>query len=236
VSRKPVAGLKGEIATLKRERIVSAAADLIYDRGYENTTLDAISENIGVAKPIIYTFFKSKTEILAEICSRGIRASLEAIDSVAAEPNEIGIEKKMRLLSERFVLAVLANQKYIAIFSREEKNLHRRDFQRISEYRRKFDRTLTALLDEGVASGLFQSVDTRIAALAIDGLVSWTYVWYRPHGRLTQEELAAELAELILSMVGVKLSRAKHTTARNSLALTSRQNASPAKKAASGPG
>jgi AcrR family transcriptional regulator len=202
--RRPAADLKGEVAALKRERIVGAAADLLYDRGYENTTLDAVAEHIGVTKPFIYSYFKSKTEILAEICSRGIKASLEAVNSVAGEPDTIGVEEKLRLFSERFVCAVLENQKYIAIFSREEKNLDSADFLRISDYRRKFDRKLTALLDEGVASGAFQAIDTSIAALAIGGLVSWAYVWYRPHGRLSQDELAAQMAGMILSLVGVR--------------------------------
>ncbi len=105
----------------------------------------------------------------------------------------------MLLLSERFVKAVLENQKYIAIFSREEKNLDLADFNRISDYRRKFDRKLTALLDEGVANGEFQPIDTNVAALAIGGLVSWAYVWYRPHGRLTLDELSAQMAGMILS-------------------------------------
>jgi AcrR family transcriptional regulator len=231
-NRRPVTDLKEEVAALKRERIVGAAADLIYDRGYENTTLDAVSEHIGVTKPFIYSYFKSKTEILAEICSRGIKASLEAINSVSTEPDEIGVEEKLRLLSERFVKAVLENQKYIAIFSREEKNLDLPDFNRISDYRRKFDRKLTALLDEGVASGVFQPIDTNVAALAIGGLVSWAYVWYRPHGRLTLDELSAQMAEMILSLVGARGASGKRATPR--IAVAANPRATPVAKKAAG--
>jgi TetR/AcrR family transcriptional regulator, cholesterol catabolism regulator len=63
---------------------------------------------------------------------------------------------------------------------------------------------LVDLLDEGVASREFHLHDTRMAALAIGGMVSWAYIWYRPDGRLTVEETSRELAALILALAGVR--------------------------------
>jgi hypothetical protein len=47
-----------------------------------------------------------------------------------------------------------------------------------------------------------------MAALAISGMVSWAYVWYRPGGRLTIEQTSQELAALILALAGVRDSQA----------------------------
>ena len=41
-----------------------------------------------------------------------------------------------------------------------------------------------------------------MAALAIGGMVSWAYVWYRPSGRLSLPEIADGMSALVLSMVG----------------------------------
>ena len=93
--------IKDQVASLKRERTIEAAAELFYERGYENTTLDAVAERLGVTKPFIYAHFSSKTELLAEICSRGIASSLKAINSVldlTASPTE-----KLSLLGKRFL-------------------------------------------------------------------------------------------------------------------------------------
>jgi TetR/AcrR family transcriptional regulator, cholesterol catabolism regulator len=196
--------LRNEIIALKRERIIDTAVSLIYEKGYENTTLDAVGERLGVTKPFIYSHFASKSELLAEICSRGIRSSIRAIDSVEHEPDGLSCRERLRLVAERFVVAVLESQKHIAIFSREEKNLAPSDYKRISGYRREFDKKLTTLLDDGVRAGEFGCADTRIASLAIGGLVSWSYIWYRPHGRLKLDEVAAEISTLILGMVKAK--------------------------------
>ena len=75
----PSMRIRDEVTALKRARTIAAAVDLFYDNGYENTTLDAVAERLGVTKPFIYAHFSSKTELLAEICSRGIATSLEAI-------------------------------------------------------------------------------------------------------------------------------------------------------------
>ena len=74
--------VRDEVAALKRERTVGAAADLFYEKGYDNTTLDAVAERLGVTKPFIYANFGSKSALLAEICARGVAAAQEALDGV----------------------------------------------------------------------------------------------------------------------------------------------------------
>ncbi|MEO9189891.1 MAG: TetR/AcrR family transcriptional regulator [Acetobacteraceae bacterium] len=200
MNHAPVLGIRDEVALLKRERTIDAAVELFYERGYENTSLDAVAERMGVTKPFIYAHFTSKAELLAEICSRGIASALAALDGVldmAGTPTELLAE-----VARHFVTAVLTNQSHIAIFTREIKNLLPVDLRRINDMRREFDRKLTKLLDHGVATGEFRLRDTRIAALAIGGMVSWAYVWYRPGGRLTLDNASRELAALILALAG----------------------------------
>ena len=191
--------LRDEIIALKRERILEVAVDLFYAQGYENTTLDAVAERLGVTKPFIYSYFKSKSELLAEICQRAILGSLDEMNKVIA--TDTGPVERLRRLAEVFTLTVLRSQKHIAIFAREEKNLSARDFKRISSLRREFDRKLNKLLQEGCDTGAFQVADRELAALAIGGMVSWTYVWFRGGGRLAPEELAQRMSDLILALV-----------------------------------
>lgn len=198
----PVVGIKDEVAALKRERTISVAAELFYQRGYDNTSLDAIAEQMNVTKPFIYAHFASKAELLAEICSRGIASALSALDGVLNNMTGSPTER-LTEVGRRFAAAVLHSQRHIAIFAREEKNLAPQDFLRISAMRREFDSKLVRLLDDGVAAGEFHLPDTRMAALAIGGMVSWAYVWYRAEGRLSPNEVSVALSDLILRMAGV---------------------------------
>lgn len=194
--------IRDAVMRLKRERIIEVAVDLFYSNGYSNTTLESVAERMNVTKPFIYSHFRSKSELLAEVCSRGIRASLEAINRILAQGGTPTAQAQA--LAHHFMLAVLENQKHIAIYSREEKNLEPDASETISNMRREFDRKLTALLDAGVESGEFKLADTKMASLAIGGIASWSYVWFREAGRLTREEVAAQMTQLIMTMMQVK--------------------------------
>lgn len=191
--------IRDEIAALKRSRILSTTVELFYENGYENTTLEAVADRLGVSKPFIYAHFNSKADLLAEICSKAITSSLAAIDAALAE--KATPREQLDDMAKRFVVAVCEAQPYLAIFAREEKNLRPEDFERISTMRREFDRKLTGILKAGMESGEFHTADARIAALAIGGMVSWSYVWYRPQGRLSIAEIADEFSTLIGNMV-----------------------------------
>jgi hypothetical protein len=103
-----------------------------------------------------------------------------------------------------FTKVVLQRQANIAIYFREEKNLSKAALDEINELRRRFDRVLSALLEEGVAAGEFNVPDVRLAALAIGGMISWAYTWHRPSGRLTLDEMGPDMARLALRMVGAR--------------------------------
>ena len=197
--------IRDAVSRLKRERIVATAVQLFYVDGFNNTTLEAVAEAMNVTKPFIYSHFSSKKELLAEICSRGIRTSLEALQKAVSQqgtPTE-----KLETMARDFMFAVLSNQAHIAIYNREEKHLSVGDREAINKLRREFDHKVTSLLEEGVDAGEFQVGDVQLASLAIGGIVSWSYVWYRPSGRLSQSDTADRIAALVLQMVGAKAAR-----------------------------
>lgn len=191
--------IRTAVLRLKRERIIAAAVELFYLRGFGRTTLDQVAERMGVSKPFIYTHFRSKSELLAAICGQGIGASLEAIDrALAADGPQ---RDKLAAFANDFMLAALDRQKHITIYTREEKMLASADREAIARKRREFDRKLASLLDEGVGNGEFDIAEIPIAALAIGGIASWASVWFRQGGRLTAQEIAHRMVPLVLSMM-----------------------------------
>ena len=198
----PVEDIRDAVTRLKRERIITTAVGLFHNNGLGNTTLEAVAEKMNVTKPFIYSHFKSKGDLLAEICAQGIRASLDVVNKVAAL--ESSAAEKMQSMARDFMLAVLENQGHIAIYTREQKHLAKADSDAIDDMRREFDRKVCALINDGVATGEFVVDDVQLASLAIGGIVSWSYVWYRPNGRLTRLETADRIADLVMAMLQAK--------------------------------
>jgi AcrR family transcriptional regulator len=195
--------MRDEILAYKRERILEEAVKLFYERGFTGTTLDDIAAELGVTKPFIYTHFRGKVELLAALCKPTIELALAAVANASARsgtPSE-----RLRIAITDFTKVVLQRQPNIAIYFREEKNLSPEALAEINVLRREFDHLLSDLLLEGSATGEFEIQDHSLAALALGGMISWAYTWYRPGGRLTLEETAARMADLALRMAGVRV-------------------------------
>ena len=199
--------IRDSIWRLKRESIVAAAVDLFYHQGYARTTLEQVASAIHVTKPFIYAHFKSKSDLLAEICMRGSRVSHESLLRALAQ-GKTPVEK-LAAITRDFMLAVLNHQAHAVIYSREEMELAPEDREAIKRVRREFDHRLAAVLEEGVSQGTFVLEDISLTALAIVGIVAWSQMWYRPGGRLTKEEAADRVVSLVLSMVHAPDSRAR---------------------------
>ena len=61
----------------KKEQIVEAAMSLILKNGYSHTSVEDITNSIGIAKGSFYTYFKSKNLLLRTIIEEQIKSSLE---------------------------------------------------------------------------------------------------------------------------------------------------------------
>jgi AcrR family transcriptional regulator len=194
--------MREEISAYKRERILEEAVKLFYERGFSGTTLDDIASKLGVTKPFIYTHFRSKVELLEAMCRPTIEMSLAAISEAARQsgsPSERLFDGVIK-----FTKVVLQRQANIAVFFREEKSLSGPGLAEINALRKRFDRVLSELLEEGVREGEFTIPDVRLTALAIGGMVSWAYTWYQPSGRLSIETVGQRMAHLALQMAGAQ--------------------------------
>jgi AcrR family transcriptional regulator len=205
------ADIRGAASRLKRDSIVAAAVDLFYHQGYARTTLEQVADAINVTKPAIYLHFKSKAELLADICSRAIRLSHDSLNR-AVMMDGTPTEKLERIACE-FMATVLSHQAHAMIYSREETELTPEARESINKLRREFDRRLVEVIEAGVAAGEFTVEDVPLAALCIGGIVGWGPVWFRSNGRLTLAEVAEGAAQLVLNMVRARAPRRKSPAA-----------------------
>jgi TetR/AcrR family transcriptional regulator, transcriptional repressor for nem operon len=61
-----------------RERIVSAAAGLVYERGVARTSLDDVIERAGVSKSQLYLYFTNRSALLREVVPHNLALVLAA--------------------------------------------------------------------------------------------------------------------------------------------------------------
>jgi AcrR family transcriptional regulator len=192
--------LRDELKHFKKERILEEAERLFYERGFRGTSLDAIAESLDMTKPFIYGAYERKLDILVDIYERAMNRALDAIRG-AREAGGTPAEQ-LRRFAVTYTGVVIAHQAGTAVFFREEPSIPEEAVRRINDLKGAFDTELAALIVSGVEAGAFRVDDPRAATLAIGGMISWAYVWYRPGGRLTPDEIAAQMATYALRIVG----------------------------------
>ena len=197
-SKTKKTGLTREIAEFKERRIVEEAVNLFYTEGYENTTLDMLAAQLEVTKPFIYSYFKSKNELLFQVCYTGIKLSQEALDRCL--DSDGSATEKLKRIIEQVGSIILQYQQYIVVYVREEKNLHSDDSRRIRKQRSVFDHRLAALLEEGNSTGEFVVANPLMTATTIGGTLSWMAFWFNPNGGITQSEILTNTNSLIAKM------------------------------------
>jgi AcrR family transcriptional regulator len=69
----------------RKKEILDAAQSLFFSKGFDNTTMDEIAERAEFGKPTLYTYFKSKEEILFHIHMRGHAVKMDMLREAAGK-------------------------------------------------------------------------------------------------------------------------------------------------------
>ncbi|MBC7438152.1 MAG: TetR/AcrR family transcriptional regulator [Bdellovibrionales bacterium] len=194
--------IRDQLRNVKKDRIVDEARKLFYTHGFRGTSLDAIAESMGVTKPFVYGVYDKKTDILFDIALRNVHRSVEAVEGGAALAGTAG--ERLAEAARRLTRVCIEYREGVAVFFRDETSLDPEHHEVISALKQRIDDSLAHLLEEGAANGEFQLIDARTSALAIGGMISWSYVWFRPHGRLSMEMLMEQMAQYALRIAGAK--------------------------------
>jgi AcrR family transcriptional regulator len=80
--KQPVARRKRADGELSRERILDAAAEIAAERGYEGTSIGAVSAKCGLPASSIYWHFKDKDDLIAAVIERSFASWLKAASKI----------------------------------------------------------------------------------------------------------------------------------------------------------
>jgi AcrR family transcriptional regulator len=187
---------------LQRERILQAAAQLFAAQGYANTTMAQIVRALGVTKPFVYYYFRDKQEIFETLSWRPAVDCFTALDFAADDPRRAS-EKVIEGI-ERLIRATVSHHP-CAFFAYREPQVYRPEYiaaqKKLAHH---FYDLLCPLLEEARRDGDLDFTETKITALAACSLPGFLYSWYRPDGRLSADEVVAELTKLASRVIGLR--------------------------------
>jgi TetR/AcrR family transcriptional regulator, cholesterol catabolism regulator len=199
--------MRDEVKGFKKERILEAATQLFYERGFAGTTMQAVADRLHVTKPFIYSYFKDKNALLVAIYDRSTEPLMHGLDQILD-----GDGPPAARFAEFIAQFAHLNMRYrmvSTIFLREETHLSKDAQKKLRNFEHSFDAKLTKLIQRGIDSGDFNVGDAQLTSLAVGGMIRWMHRWYREDGRVAADDIARFMADFALSAVQGRHEEAK---------------------------
>lgn len=187
-------------ADQRSTQIYEAAARLFYEKGFAGTTLQDLADAIGLHKASLYHYISSKDELLFATVDYA-HSSLTGILATADVPGLTPLQKIQRIL--RAHAEFCAEHVHItAVFYKDGGALAPEHLQRVIDARNNYEQAVRHLIVEGQEAGEIRAdLDSKLAVLAVFGVVNWIIQWYEPSSRLTPEEVGVQFSQLALRIL-----------------------------------
>ena len=187
---------KEDRRTKKRMAVLRVGASLFNERGFDRTTLDDIAEALNVTKRTLYYYIDSKEEILHECNLRGAEIMRDIVDLT----HDQGLPplERIEALLRRYV-TFLADDMGICVVLSISQPLAGFDTDELRTQRGKVDRTMRALIQEGIRDGSIRPCDPRLTTAAIFGSFNWVPHWNRGRNQVPLEQIAESYIALAIN-------------------------------------
>ncbi len=181
----------------QRGRILDKSARLFAHKGFEETSINDIADEVNISKATIYHYFKSKDEIYTEIIVvtlEGLLAAVQAAVRPSDPPTrrlESFMETHARFFEDNFwaFTAMLIGFGGIRHLSQRARAVDLRD---------QYEEVLRGILRDGIREGQFREIDPIMAGRAILSVLNWMARWFKPGGSKRAHEFAREYANLLV--------------------------------------
>lgn len=186
----------------RREEIVSAAAELFGRLGYHQTSMEDIAVAVGISKPTLYHYTKSKAEIVGWIHDKIADRMIENFERAVAE----GVEPHRRLwhVIHETICVMETEPGHLNVFFEHYRDLDKASRRIAARKRDKYYRLVVSTIEEGVEAGTLRTEDPELTALGIFGMSNWAYQWFRPSGGRSSEEIADHFWGLLVNGIGAR--------------------------------
>ncbi|MBN8232196.1 TetR family transcriptional regulator [Corallococcus macrosporus] len=183
--------------------ILETAARLICERGYEGTSMQEIAAACRMTKAGLYHHIQNKEQLLFAIMNYGMDVFEE---QVLAPVQDVAdpVERLRQCMRHNIHLVTSGRSKEVIIILHEHATLTGEAREYIDRRKKRYVRFLEDAFAEANRLGRLRGVvDPTVAAFSFLGMILWVYKWFKPDGRLSEEQIADGMVELLFPGAGL---------------------------------
>jgi AcrR family transcriptional regulator len=195
--RKP--GRGGSRRELVENEMYEHAIRLFAERGFAGTSLQDIADAMGMTRPALYYYVKSKDELLAKLAADVAGGSAAEMAELVGR-TDLDPVAKLHGIAKLTVRRMAFQPDRFRLLIRSEAELPPELAESYDVNRRAVLKVVSTAIDQGIRAGQLRPVDSRVAALAVIGMCNWVAWWFRPD-RDDVNKVAEQIADMAVATV-----------------------------------
>ena len=177
-------------------RLLSEAAKLFRDRGYDRTTVRDLAAAIGIQSGSLFHHYKSKEDVLCAVMHDTLTISNARLQE-AAEVSEDAHETLRNLIRCELTAIMGEKRAALTVLVNEWRSISEERRQDLATLRDQYEKIWRDNLNHANEHGLL-CVEPPILRPLLTGALAWTINWYNPAGNISLEDLVDRALKLIL--------------------------------------
>ncbi len=179
-----------------KEKVKQTAQKLFRERGYAAVGMRELAKEVGIQAPSLYNHYKSKDDLLREICFDMAQYFFVAFDK--AVTTEEKSPRKLKAVIKAHISVIATNLEASEVFFNEWMFLEQPHLGKFKKLRFEYEMKFREIIDKGIKKGDFKKMNSKLIAFAIFSALNATYELYRSNEKLSQEEIAEDISDLLL--------------------------------------
>ena len=178
----------------KAGEIYRAAAQIFYEKGYHATSINEIADAVHLTKAGLYYYIRGKQDLLFGIMTYAMDLIEERVIRPATEISDP--VDRLRAIVASHARFLVHESSALNILVNELQGLTQENRVQITGRQRTYlDFIRETIGDVERATGR-RLVDPTVGAFGLLGMILWISRWYRPDGRLTDEQVVSEITAM----------------------------------------
>lgn len=175
--------------------IVQAAAEVFREHGYDAGTLEDIGLKLGMTRPALYHYVRSKQDILVLMINYLLDRSLAEMAELERVSDS---RERLRALMVHLITLIGQERGLFTVFFHDKAGLQEPYLGEIEAKEQVYVGYFRRAVREAMAAGMLPAIPEALATQTIIGMCNWTYQWLDPQGPIPLEQAAEFIATFLL--------------------------------------
>ncbi len=178
----------------RRREIAHIAADMIFEKGFNETSVSQIAKAAGMGKSSFYDYFPTKDDIILCLLDEPLSELNHLADTII--DGEGSVVERLRKLMKKHLEILLQDKAFILKLTLAAQSLSTENQQRYQAKRYAYQDRLQGLIEEGITQGSIRPINAAVAMKSLLAIMTPVVFTTRPVG--SAEEMLDDALDIFL--------------------------------------